>query len=379
MKKLSYLALLIALPISATHAGVTITPFYGYHHAEWAWDDQTNELKDSANVGYAKENDAAYGVAVGAELTPSIALEAEYLNANTNVKPNRKTKAKHNFKQENVSVNLILNSDFITQRYDNPLKPYVVLGGGMGHYKVESKITDNSVAASDDFLVNFGIGAKYRLNDFVAVKSEVRGIYNTGNAWFEGLALAGVEFTLGGHLKPDIPEPPSFDFEDEETAEPQEIGETQPEEVSQPKDTDLDGVIDAKDKCPNTKAGATVDDQGCYHQEAMKLRVYFGKNQSTIKPRFKPEIKNFANIMQENKKTSAVIEGHTSKTGSYAYNMKLSKQRAESVKHVLTHEYDINPARIFTKGYGWQQPIAPNTNATGRALNQRVYAIITEK
>jgi len=73
---------------------------------------------------------------------------------------------------------------------------------------------------------------------------------------------------------------------------------------------------------------------------------------------------------------NVVIEGHTDSVGSNAYNQKLSQARAEAVKKYMVEENGIAANRITPKGFGEEQPIAPNTTAEGRAKNRRVEAAV---
>ena len=65
------------------------------------------------------------------------------------------------------------------------------------------------------------------------------------------------------------------------------------------------------------------------------------------------------------------ISGHADDTGREEYNMRLSLQRAESVKAALVARA-VDPARISTAGYGDTLPVAPNDNDENKALNRRV-------
>jgi outer membrane protein OmpA-like peptidoglycan-associated protein len=47
-----------------------------------------------------------------------------------------------------------------------------------------------------------------------------------------------------------------------------------------------------------------------------------------------------------------VIEGHTDAVGSDAYNLKLSKQRAEAVRQILLEFYNIGEENLMTVGLG---------------------------
>ena len=66
-----------------------------------------------------------------------------------------------------------------------------------------------------------------------------------------------------------------------------------------------------------------------------------------------------------------LVKGYCSKTGSFAYNMKLSKKRANAVAGYLTM-HGVPAYRIITKGYSWLDPIASNATRAGRFSNQRV-------
>ena len=67
-----------------------------------------------------------------------------------------------------------------------------------------------------------------------------------------------------------------------------------------------------------------------------------------------------------------VVTGHADSVGSDAYNMELSKRRAESVKNYLVEKYNIDEQRMIVKGVGSSQPIADNDSPEGQAQNRRV-------
>ncbi len=71
------------------------------------------------------------------------------------------------------------------------------------------------------------------------------------------------------------------------------------------------------------------------------------------------------------KSFSLKLAGHTDNVGSDNANLKLSKDRAESVKNYLVSK-GANPSRIEATGYGETQPIATNKTAAGRQKNRRV-------
>ncbi len=67
-----------------------------------------------------------------------------------------------------------------------------------------------------------------------------------------------------------------------------------------------------------------------------------------------------------------VVTGHADNVGREAYNMDLSKRRAESVKNYLVEKYNIDEQRMIVKGVGSSQPIADNDSPEGQAQNRRV-------
>ena len=72
------------------------------------------------------------------------------------------------------------------------------------------------------------------------------------------------------------------------------------------------------------------------------------------------------------------VNGYCSKVGSYAYNLKLSEQRAESVATYL-EAHGVARDRMVLKGHSYENPVATNATPQGRFLNQRVEITSTIK
>lgn len=109
----------------------------------------------------------------------------------------------------------------------------------------------------------------------------------------------------------------------------------------------------------------------------MNLNVQFDFDKDNVRPSAQDHLKEFADFMKAHPQTTAVIEGHTDNYGSEAYNNLLSLRRAESVKKYLVMKFNIDPARLTTKGYGFSRPIATNKTEQGRQENRRVVAVIS--
>jgi len=83
-----------------------------------------------------------------------------------------------------------------------------------------------------------------------------------------------------------------------------------------------------------------------------------------------------ADVLLRHKHVEQVeIQGHTDNRGKHSFNMKLSQDRAESVRAWLVGA-GVEPDRLVARGYGPDVPIASNKSKSGRAQNRRVQFII---
>lgn len=148
-----------------------------------------------------------------------------------------------------------------------------------------------------------------------------------------------------------------------------------------PKDTDGDGVPDYLDKCP--AIFGVISNNGC--PENKEIRALFKKamqgiqfdvNKATIKKKSYPILNKIVKVFVDNPTWKAEVQGHTDSTGRYDYNIKLSDDRANSVRNYLV-EHGVEPERLTAKGYGPDKPIASNKTASGRQLNRRTEFDIT--
>lgn len=67
-----------------------------------------------------------------------------------------------------------------------------------------------------------------------------------------------------------------------------------------------------------------------------------------------------------------IIEGHTNNVGEENANLKLSWERAQSVKSYLEKNFAIDPSRILIQGFGFTRPKFPNDNEENKIRNRRV-------
>jgi len=99
--------------------------------------------------------------------------------------------------------------------------------------------------------------------------------------------------------------------------------------------------------------------------------ILFDINKASIKPESMGVLNEVAKMMQEHPDLNFSIEGHTDADGDDVYNLKLSEQRAASVKSALVN-LGIAENRMETKGLGESKPVSDNSTPEGKANNRRV-------
>ena len=98
--------------------------------------------------------------------------------------------------------------------------------------------------------------------------------------------------------------------------------------------------------------------------------IFFELNSSDLKDESVVELNKIIKFMASNPFLVIEIGGHTDNSGSKAYNLNLSDDRARSVKDALVQR-GIPSDRIQTKGYGMSVPLNTNSSEQERALNRR--------
>ncbi len=358
------LAILVAAPLSMTVSaettglGITMTPMIGTQGF--------NRKSDEPNaLGFRPKQDVLGSFALGYELTPSLAVEAQYTGTSNDV-----TQAGITTKGTSRSMegNFLLNSDFVTGDYASRLKPYVLLGAG------QQRLNYTGVGASTDTIVNLGLGAFYRVNPSVALRVEGRAVENCDNALTDFKALTGLQFTLGGHKRPFVAAPASVEVPPEPVAmqAPEPVAMQAPEPVVMQAPEPV--VMQAPEPVVMPAPVVTPVTVEVTEDLKLSLRVFFDTNKSLIKKQYQPEIVKVAEKLKEFPNATAEIKGYTDSQGSSKLNDALSQARAEAVKSSLTTDYGIDANRLTAKGYSSDAPVASNTTVEGRALNRRVEA-----
>jgi outer membrane protein OmpA-like peptidoglycan-associated protein len=103
------------------------------------------------------------------------------------------------------------------------------------------------------------------------------------------------------------------------------------------------------------------------------LKIHFDFNSARISPAAMPMLRTLGQALQSPRLASyrIQIEGHTDSIGSAGYTQNLSQRRAQSVKHYLTQNFEIVPARLVVVGRGEAEPMHDNRLPQGREKNRR--------
>lgn len=346
----------------------------------------------------------------------------------TNVNGNRYTAFSTKFNQ--VALSGVFN--FATVDYlrrKNAVQFFLNAGLGVVYYEPtltgysgsDFPTTATSSFKSSALVMPLGAGVKFRVSDAVAINlgynenfidaSSFNGANQYPKTSHYSYGYGGIEFSLGSKSKPHLQwANPIVSIQNEyltEEARLQREIDAQKAANDQLKadmaaaaanlakyttDSDGDGVSDFFDKCPGTPSGVKVDGAGCplavapqapasvtrviiteedkkvVRDAIRNLEFDFGK--ATIRARSFPSLNRVAQLLID-KNFSLKLAGHTDNVGSNDANMKLSKERAESVKNYLVDK-GANASRIEATGYGETQPIASNKTAKGRQQNRRV-------
>lgn len=299
----------------------------------------------------------------------------------------------------------------------NNAQLYATAGGGLVNYEATTIATGSTTEvtgpATNKFVVPVGIGAKFRLSEGVNFDLGWTINFVDGDA-FDGTVArnnndkynygyAGLEFALGKGKQLAFYSPVAATYQEalaakntanalksDLDAQKAENAALRSELNGLLADSDGDGVADKLDKCPNTPKGTVVDGAGCplkvpapqvtervivteADRKVVKdaiSNLEFDLGKATIREKSYPTLNKVAALLVE-KNFSLKLAGHTDITGSRELNLRLSKERAESIKAYLVAQ-GANASRIEATGYGPDQPIATNKTAEGRQQNRRV-------
>jgi len=251
--------------------------------------------------------------------------------------------------------------------------------------------------------VPVGLGVKFKLSEVVALNlgytmnfTDDNLLYGPARADYKGKfsnVYGGLEFTLGSRDKANLtfanPVATLYDelkdpsLKNEVEALKKRVSTLEGTVDLLSKDSDGDGVSDKFDKCPGTPAGTPVDGSGCPIKfpevQAPVNNVTSGAYFAPIQFEFDSSVLKTSSYATLDKlvkelrdaKGSVKLDGYASSEGTEAYNLNLSKDRANAVKQYLVNG-GVAASSITANGYGEANPVASNATEDGRVQNRRV-------
>ena len=167
------------------------------------------------------------------------------------------------------------------------------------------------------------------------------------------------------------------DFKDSEPFSPKG---SQVDRSGKSLDSDSDGIPDIFDKEINSRPGAQVDARGVEIKlpkpeaetaankadlDLMMPLIYFDLGKSVVKAEFYPELYNVARIMKANPELRIRVSGNADNRSTNAFNMNLSKERADNVVAFMEKNFSLPASRFQVEHKG-----ADNTIISGLPQNK---------
>lgn len=127
------------------------------------------------------------------------------------------------------------------------------------------------------------------------------------------------------------------------------------------------------------KSATDLSNLGSKYRKASKAildNIYFNFGSSVLKAESNDVLKELFFLLTSNPNLKVEIAGHTDNVGSHEFNMKLSEDRATSIKKELS-SLGVADTQMIAKGYGETQPFATNdSEEEGRELNRRIEILV---
>ena len=272
---------------------------------------------------------------------------------------------------------------------DDMVKPYLSAGLGYGKVSLNGYEEENALASVGaglqfDVTERFFARTEYRYDDMVNEEIEHNNYVLEAGLRFGDKSVSSASSSAKNNMTDDVEAAKKAAADEQKKAEAMAAEEARKKaeaakaEAAAAKaklaatiDSDTDGVVDVKDKCAGTPKGTTVDADGCPDFKGSLQGVYFEtssakltENSEAILDEAAAELKRYPNLAVE-------VQAYTDSRGSDALNLKISEDRAKSVRTYLINK-GVSADKLTAKGYGEANPIATNDTAEGRAKNRRV-------
>lgn len=210
---------------------------------------------------------------------------------------------------------------------------------------------------------------------FEATRSYINSRYNQAIA--QARTLAGMGQLVGalGVTRTDVPATPQDAGQEHDTIDMASMCPVDNVVVDSLEKIKAEAVLPPR--VPRAAGAAPVPVTAAAAKTTLSADALFDFDKSTLKPEGMGPLKTLSDNLQSVPVEQVKATGHTDAMGSDAYNLKLSKARAESVKAYLVSR-GMDPKRVEVFGKGESEPVADNATEEGRAKNRRVEVQVIE-
>lgn len=346
MRLSSAIALTLALTGASAHAEQNVGDTYVVPQIGYGWPDNDRNADD----------DWVAGIAVGKHFSEAVSLELGLSQGKYDLPAGAQLEL----------TSFSLDALHIFAR-DSWISPFVSIGAGALHNDADGAEGHTHPMAQAGLGLMMQVGEKNDGAVKFSFRPEVKARYSfpkdnePQDKYLDYVAMLGFQLAFGDP-RPQ-PAPPA-------AAAPPPPPPLPP--PAPPKDSDGDGVFDNLDKCPETPRGVAVDAEGCPRRGSATLQgVTFEFDSAQLTAESRPVLDDVAADLKKYPRLQVELQGHTDSKGSDAYNLKLSNQRAQSVRDYLLSQ-GVSSQQLVAKGYGESQPVADNKTEEGRTENRRV-------
>jgi len=348
MRKISSVFIILALLAFSTVApaeirpdAISVSPYVGGFLFEGNQDLKHNPV---------------YGLRFGYDFTRNLAAEAVFNYVNTRYEPAGTSTSANvfNYRLEGL-YHFMPDKRFV---------PFIALGGGAQTINFNDNAQNKTRGVLD-----YGVGFKYFFTDWLALRADVRHVMAFGSVYNNLEYGLGLTFYFGGQKA--APEAMKEEPATPATA-PVVVKEPEPAPMPPPPPPPPTApVVEEIKKAPEATIEKNMIERG-----RATLNVEFDFDKAIVKPNYYNDIEEVADVLKKYPHLNIVVEGHTDNIGGKKYNLHLSQRRAEAIKKVMVTKFNIDPARVTPKGFGFSRPIASNATKEGRQRNRRVEAAV---
>lgn len=242
-------------------------------------------------------------------------------------------------------------------------RPFLAAGFGAADFRRQGVDQNDK-----DFLVNYGLGAKYFVNEWLAVRFDLRQPVTFDDTRFDWMYSFGLSFVPTAPVVPvaaaapaAVPAPAPAPVV---APPPAPVPAPAPPPAPKAEAPPPAALEPAPEKLAPAPAPATR------MVELRMERVHFDFDKYALRPEARVILEKNADYLKKNPTARVRIEGHCDERGTVEYNLALGERRAKAAFQYVA-DLGIAPSRMDTVSFGEEVPLDPAHNEEAWAKNRR--------